>query len=162
MNSFILLNLQSDSKGGHYCHTNTYTYSCLCFIFNYIYRTLSGEAYEDQSQLTVDAIERVDVSLSFENLGEIAFNAFITFELPRNIFTHRQVLPQSVSIDFNNQPSIYLSIYLFIHLSIHLSIYLSIHLSIFSSIHLFIYPSLYLSILIYLSINQLIYYLSRL
>ena len=109
--------------------------------FHFIYRALSGEAYEDQSQLTVDAIERVDVSLSFENLGEIAFNAFITFELPRNIFTHRQVLPQSVSIDyhFNNQQSIHL----FIHLSIHLSIYLSIHSSIYPSIYSSIHPSIY-------------------
>ena len=57
---------------------------------------MSGEEYVDQSQLTVDAVDRVDVSLRFENLGEIAFNAFITFELPRSIFTHRQVLPPSV------------------------------------------------------------------
>ena len=67
----------------------TLVYSC---------RTVSGEEYVDQSQLTVDAVDRVDVSLRFENLGEIAFNAFITFELPRNLFTHRRVLPPSVSV----------------------------------------------------------------
>ena len=64
----------------------------------YFCRTASGQEYEDQSQLTVDAVDRVDVSLSFENLGENAFNAFITFTLPRNIFSLRRVLPPSVSM----------------------------------------------------------------
>ena len=51
----------------------------------------------DQTKLIVDSATRVDVNIAFNNMGEDAFNSFLSFALPRNIFTYRSLLPQSVS-----------------------------------------------------------------
>ncbi len=57
---------------------------------------INGEPFSEQSYLTLDAIARVDVYLSFINTGEDVFGYLIVFPLPRDIFIHRLVLPQSV------------------------------------------------------------------
>ena len=51
----------------------------------------------DQTRLIVDSATRVDVYIAFSNMGEDAFNSFLSFALPRDIFTYRSLLPQSVS-----------------------------------------------------------------
>ena len=62
-----------------------------------IHRGIDGGPFEEQSFLTLDAIARVDVYLSFKNIGgEDVFGYLIIFPLPRDVFIHRLVLPQSV------------------------------------------------------------------
>ena len=51
----------------------------------------------DQTRLIVDSATRVDVNIAFNNMGEYALNSFLSFALPRDIFTYRSLLPQSVS-----------------------------------------------------------------
>lgn len=69
----------------------------ITFINLLITRGLDGEQFSEQRYLTLDAVTRVDVYLSYANLGEDVFGYLISFPLPRNIFIHRLVLPQSVS-----------------------------------------------------------------
>ena len=51
----------------------------------------------DQTKLIVDSATRVDVYITFNNIGEDAFNSFLSFALPRDIFTYRSIFSQSVS-----------------------------------------------------------------